>query len=210
MRFVNVMSASLDGKIAVNAEQGDAERRAFGFTNDDDQAHLLNRLREADAVVIGANSMRASGSAIQEKNSKGTYPHWYVLSNSGLPANLPFLQQDLIPRTLVSKGSLPVHSGVHRLSYGSANAASFLQAHFEQQKYQTVVLLGGGILNGLFYSAGLVDELWLTVVPFLVGKSDAPALVHLPAALSNKWHLKTVRQAGDYLFLHYVAKSLAF
>lgn len=38
------------------------------------------------------------------------------------------------------------------------------------KQYQHMLLVGGGKINTLFFKAGLVDELWLTLEPKILGK----------------------------------------
>ena len=40
----------------------------------------------------------------------------------------------------------------------------------EQNGHKTGLLIGGGRLNSSFYAAGLIDEVWLTVCPTILGK----------------------------------------
>ena len=70
MKIINVMAASLDGKIAAHSKESDGARRSYGFTNKDDQEFVRQQLLTADAVITGANSLRASGSAWEVKNSR--------------------------------------------------------------------------------------------------------------------------------------------
>ncbi len=39
----------------------------------------------------------------------------------------------------------------------------------EKRGYNEVLLVGGESINGLFFKAGLVDEVWVTIEPFVFG-----------------------------------------
>ncbi|OFB43056.1 deaminase [Frankia sp. CgMI4] len=69
---------------------------------------------------------------------------------------------------------------------------------------------GGTSLHTAFLTAGLVDELHLTVAPFFVGERDAPTFVG-PGVFPNDVHsplrLAEVRQLDDVVFLRYLAPT---
>ncbi len=69
-----------------------------------------------------------------------------------------------------------------------------------------LAILGGGKLVASVLAAGLVDELWLTVCPLILGGADAPTAVEgkgFLADLALKLELLAVKQVGQEVFLHY-------
>ena len=69
-----------------------------------------------------------------------------------------------------------------------------------------LAILGGGKLVASVLAAGLIDELWLTVCPLILGGADAPTPVEgkgFLADLAPKLELLTVKQVGSEVFLHY-------
>ncbi|MEG4960106.1 MULTISPECIES: dihydrofolate reductase family protein [unclassified Microcoleus] len=69
-----------------------------------------------------------------------------------------------------------------------------------------LAILGGGKLVASVLAAGLVDELWLTVCPLILGGADAPTPVEgkgFLADLAPKLELLAVKQVGQEVFLHY-------
>ena len=69
-----------------------------------------------------------------------------------------------------------------------------------------LAILGGGKLVASVLAAGLVDELWLTVCPLILGGADAPTAVEgkgFVADLAPKLELLAVKQVGQEVFLHY-------
>jgi len=69
-----------------------------------------------------------------------------------------------------------------------------------------LAILGGGKLVASVVAAGLVDELWLTVCPLILGGADAPTAVEgkgFLADLAPKLELLAVKQVGQEVFLHY-------
>ena len=71
---------------------------------------------------------------------------------------------------------------------------------------QRLAILGGGKLVASVLAAGLIDELWLTICPLILGGVDAPTPVEgkgFLADLAPKLELLAVKQVGDEVFLHY-------
>jgi riboflavin-specific deaminase-like protein len=75
---------------------------------------------------------------------------------------------------------------------------------------RTLLLEGGPTLLGAMLEAGLVDELFLTVAPLLVGGGPEPAIVEgppLPAPL--RLRLKSLLEDSDYLFGRYSVDAIS-
>lgn len=85
-----------------------------------------------------------------------------------------------------------------------AQAMDLLGEHFG---VRTLLLEGGGHINGAFLEAGLVDEISLLVVPGIDGRRDVVSVfdgMELPSNQAVPLKLKSVEQrAGDTLWLRY-------
>jgi len=208
MQIINVMASSIDGKIALHDTESDAERRNYGFTNKDDQEFVRSMLETADAVVTGAKSLRASGGAWQVRNQRGKLPAWIVLTTSGIAPDLKFWDQRETERWLVSPRPLPGHdegrTGVRNLVLDpSADPAVFVRDAMIQRGFSTVLLFGGGAVNRLFYRAGLVDELRLTICPIILATKAASSLVDPEITSPVNLRLDASHALGSLVFLKY-------
>jgi 2,5-diamino-6-(ribosylamino)-4(3H)-pyrimidinone 5'-phosphate reductase len=78
----------------------------------------------------------------------------------------------------------------------------------KKQNIRTILLEGGGTTNWDFVNQGLVDEVIVTVTPYLVGGKEAKTLVDgdgfsmISKSLRLKLH-KVVRK-NDEIILHYI------
>ena len=207
--LTNLMVMSLDGEITGSTQETSAERVKMGLSNPDDQALLHQEIQKADAIFIGANSVRAEGRVLSLKNKKGKYPTWCIFTNSGLEnASLEFWKQTEIPRILVSKQKLttPPPSSVETWHYQDSPPGASLLAELRRRGMKSFLLLGGGGLNQLFYEEGLVDELKLTLAPLLLGKGIARFLggrLHKTSSLE----LLSCVPKGSFVFLHYKVRK---
>lgn len=208
LRIINVMAASLDGRIASEAHERDEIRQDQGFTTPEDRTHLESLLSSADAVILGSSSLKASGGAIEIAKKDGSMPLWVVLTNSGLPSGSAFYRQHHIPRWLVSSSPLPgVPPEVRQITYGDEPAAQTILKHLQDAGMERVLLFGGSQVNRLFYAADLVDELILTVCPILIGQSQAIPFVAPNLPHPKHLTLKASHIEGDSVFLTYIVRN---
>lgn len=207
MRIINVMAASLDGKIAGHHLESDQERRDYGFTNKADQDFVRHQLTMADAVVTGANSLRASQGAWQVVNHKGRLATWVVLTRSGLDQDLRFWTQTEVDKWIVTPDpNLVIPAGARNrliVTPPAVNPAILVAKDLKDAGFERVLLFGGGHVNRMFYDAGLVDELCLTLCPLMLGTPDASSLLAPPLSHPVFFRLETSNRSGDLLFLNY-------
>ena len=106
MQIINVMGASIDGRIASHPNESDEERKRYGFTNEADHAHLRRLLTTCDAVIVGGHSVNVSGGVMEVQREDGVYPTWVLCSNSGFLSDQPIWSQPNTPKWLVSREAL--------------------------------------------------------------------------------------------------------
>lgn len=210
MQIINVMAASLDGRIGLHDREGDDERQTLGLTGEADRAFLNAEISAADAIIVGATSIRANGCCLDQLGLNKQTPSWFIFAQNALPFTYPFWEQSHIPRYLVSAQALPLRasSGVVNLVYGDEDPVHFLMKFMKTAHFRHALLFGGGIVNQWFYERQLVDELRLSIAPLLVGKSTAPYLVAPDLSHNVKFELLASQSAESFVFLRYrVTKS---
>ena len=208
--ITNVMAISLDGMIGKHALESDVERRAYDFTNLDDREFVREQLMHADAVITGANSLRASGATWQVLNDSGVNPAWIVFTTRGLDAGLEFWGQQGVRRVLVSpfpvNETLCAKSGVENWVYPEHAAARVVE-RLDKEGLCRVLLFGGGSINKIFYENNFVDFAKITVCPLIISGVKSPRFVDL--GLSHPVHLTCISSVlkGDLVFLSYKVKK---
>lgn len=213
-----VLAMSADGKIA------DAQRSPARFGSAIDKAHLERQIAQADGVLMGAATLRAYGTTLPVSNpdllahrqqlGKSAQPIQIIGSSSGqLNHNYRFFQQP-IPRWLVTTPAGAAlwqgTSNFDRLLTVDTTARGLDWSHAMLQLYhqglQRLVIAGGGQLVASLFAAGLVDELWLTVCPLVLGGMQAPTPVEglgFVAELAPRLTLLSVEAIANEVFLHY-------
>jgi riboflavin-specific deaminase-like protein len=179
---VNMVS-SLDGKAAF-------EGRTAGLSTPADR-RLFHQLRaQVDAVMVGAGTLRTerygrmvkAEEARERRAAEGLDADALavVISASlGLPPDLPLLQEpdQKVVIATASDAELPdTAAQVEYLRLG--DDLPLLMARLrEDHGVRSVLCEGGPTLNSHLLAAGLVDELFLTLNPKLVGGADAFTIV---------------------------------
>jgi riboflavin biosynthesis pyrimidine reductase len=188
------MVASADGRAAVDG-------RSAALGGPADKAVFFELRASVDAVLAGTGTLRAEGygrlvrkpERIAQRVARGLEPEplALVLSRSGdVPTEIPLLS-DPDARPVVRTGA-------------DAAPARALRALRTEHGARSLLCEGGPELNAALLAEGLVDELFLTVSPLLVGGADPLTIVGgagLPAPLDLE--LVWVLEADGMLFLRY-------
>lgn len=213
-----VLAMSVDGKIA------DFKGSPARFGSATDKAHLEKQIAFSDGVLFGAGTLRTYGTTLRvsqihllewrERQQKPSQPIQLVCSRSGnFDPELRFFQQP-IPRWLLTTASgaafwqnRPEFEKI--LVFETQNREIDLPAvfwHLKTLGLTNLAILGGGNLVASLIAADLIDELWLTVCPLILGGSSAPTPVEgagFLEKLAPHLQLLTVEKVEQEVFLHY-------
>jgi riboflavin biosynthesis pyrimidine reductase len=106
---------------------------------------------------------------------------------------------------------LPAHVGIEVLGTGATISPSELKTFLRRFRGQVVLCEGGPHLLGDLVAADVVDELFLTIAPQVIGREKCRlGLVEGIglAADQARWHdLVSVKRASNHLFLRYRRRS---
>jgi len=214
------MVSTVDGKVAVGGGAA-----GIGSRTDRD---LMRQLRaRADAVMTGAGTLRAedytskvprSYVAARVARGQAEQPLAVIVSGSGrLPAERPLFWGAGFARVLLTsrRGAAaldPNRAKQLQLVVAGENSVDLavgLRLLRTGHGVRWLICEGGPHLNHSLLAAGLVDELFLTFAPRLVG-SAGPTIVEgapFPLAGPTTLTLLAAHAAGSELFLRYRVTS---
>lgn len=207
-----VLAISLDGRLAPS------EGGAASLGGPGDRRRLEEGLAWADAVLIGAQTLRLHGSSclihapdLLEKRARlglPPQPPVVVWSRRGqFSAHLPFFQQPIERWLLIAAQptNLPpaVAQGFHQIL--PFNGWPRALALFGELGLERVTVLGGAQLASALVAARALDELQLTLCPTLLGGGHLWLPEDAWSDPSQRWELLEHQQLeGGEQLLHYV------
>jgi 2,5-diamino-6-(ribosylamino)-4(3H)-pyrimidinone 5'-phosphate reductase len=212
------MAMSADGKVST------ARRETFSLGSPWDR-YLMDVLRaRADAVVIGARTLSLDGWAIRVRHPavrkrrlrqhRRPHPLNVVVSTDlDLPCEVEFFsfpETEKLVITTRRAGEARVRkfrkiAEVVVLPVGRIRPQDVLGV-LGDRGVRRVLVEGGGTLNFSFLRDNLVDEIFLTVAPVIVGGAAAPTPVDGRGFLKDslvRLKLVSSRRRGDEVFLKY-------
>lgn len=164
------LGQSLDGFIA--SRTGDAHF----VTGPEDRAHL-HRLRSlVDAVVVGGATVTADDCRLTVRDVEGHHPVRVVLDPRGrIPASSSVLTDPVAPTLWLVGNQAEVpgppapHVDLVRLPMRDVLPPAAVLEELHARGLRRVLVEGGGRLVSAFVAAGLVDRLYVTTAPLLIG-----------------------------------------
>jgi 2,5-diamino-6-(ribosylamino)-4(3H)-pyrimidinone 5'-phosphate reductase len=212
------MAMTVDGKIT------SAKREYADFTSDLDRKNMDRLRAEADAVLIGAGTLRSDDPPLgirdpemrkyrQDLGKPEHLPRIVITATGDLNLSCAFFRTDGPPPMVVTvedldRGRLErlrKHAEVVRFGSSSVDLAGFM-AFLGSKGIRRLLVEGGGELNWEMLRIALVDEIFVTVAPALLGGREAPTLLEGKGwSLQERCSLELldVRREADELFCRY-------
>lgn len=201
------MAPSLDGKIAPTHTVG-----PFVMSRGAEDSKRMHALRgRADAVIIGASNLAADDPDLMPCRLR------VVVTGSGqrVEPDAKMFAASLGGEAVVAhaasmpeskRAALRPQATLVELGGTEVDVSRLLEWLASERGCRVVLCEGGGVLNAQFLSARAIDELYLTLVPRVLGGARAPTLVagegFEPGAVPDA-RLVQLDRVGDELFLVY-------
>jgi len=224
--FVAVTFAmTVDGKITTR------NFTPVDFTSREDKLHLLRQRALGDAVLIGHSTLKhdnvrlglphAEMREARVARGQAPYPLRVIVSNEGrIDLSLNVFQTDPAkagPIVIFSTTRMPARSQnllrakatLHLSDAAAVDLAWMLQQLRREYKVKTVACEGGATLFRALLECDLVDQLNLTIAPYLFGGANAPTLTGLNKDFfprSIRCSLTDMRTVGTECYLTYRIK----
>ena len=213
---------TVDGKITTR------NFSPIDFTSREDKAHLMRQRSLGDAVLIGHSTLKHDNVRLglpQEdlrkarvKRGQTPYPLRVIVSNEGrIDSSLNIFQSDVSPIVIFSTVRMPARNQkllrkkatLHLSDAKSVDLAWMLEQLRTEYRIQSVACEGGATLFRALLEKDLVDQLNLTITPYLFGGANAPTLTgrnkeFLPQSI--RCSLIGMRMVGQECFLTYRIK----
>ena len=209
---------TVDGKITTK------NFSPIDFTSREDKLPLFRQRALADAVLIGHTSLKRDNvrlglpAELQQariKRKQTPTPLRVIVSNKGrINSRLKIFQSASSPILIFSTTRMPrktqaalgQKAALHLAESDDVDLEEMLRILRHQYNVRTVACEGGPTLFRSLLERGLVDQLNLTIAPYLFGGAKAPTLTglskeFLPASVHCR--LIQMRVVGEECFLTY-------
>ena len=176
MKVTIVMLSSVDGKTTQGNNQN-----IYSWSSIEDQKHFFPLIKKHNLIVMGRETYTASKPVIKLEKGKlrivlTRNPEKYLKET--IKGQLEFTNES--PEKLIERLSL--------------------------LKYRQLLLVGGGVTNGLFLKQNLVDELFLTIEPKIFGRGKNIAEGQLLNTKLKLLSVKKINKNGTLLLKYEVNK----
>lgn len=200
--------------------------RTKAITDDADQALLAHLRGHADAILVGAATVQAehyglvklSDEVRQQRERDGfapTPPLVVVTARATLPATLPLFAPDG-PRTIVATlaasaaGATELHEVADVVVVGEDEIEpARILAALNDRGLPRILCEGGPYLLSRLIEHDLVDDMCLTVAPYLAGSQPTTAQPASDRVAPTRLRLRHVLTRDDMLYLRYTREREA-
>ena len=200
---------SIDGKLATR----------MGRSNLSSKKDLIrvHKLRKTvDAILVGKNTISIDDPLLTVRYVKGKNPIRIILDSKGSlsPKSKVIETAKKIPTILVVSENAPrkvekfIVKGVAVIRCGKnkINLKKLLEI-LRKKGIKRIIVEGGGTTNWYFFKEKLVDEITITVTPYVLGGSTAISLVEGDGfrEIPDSFKLKKIEKIQNEIVLHYIS-----
>lgn len=216
-----IMAVSLDGKISTRDGAGPR------FASEADGIRLREIRSHADAILVGAGTIIADDPTFTEHGKykdlrlqRGLAPNpiKVVVSGGGsVPETARMFQHNGASALVFTTERIPSNrlasleqvAAVHRVGETTVNFHRVVEILGELYQVKQLLIEGGGQVNFDLFEAGLIDEVYLTLCPKIIGGRDVTTSVEgdgFDFLDIVDLELLDHRAVGHEIFLHYRVK----
>ena len=205
------MAMSADGKTA-------APRSLFShFSSKADQSNLYKLRATVNGILCGAATIaKDNASLLPAKQNQQARPFYRiaVTGTGSLPLTSALFKTTSPPILILTTNSAPqktreryqvIAAGIHITKGKQINWTQALVWLRKKWGIRRLLIEGGGTLNQSLFRLDLIDEINLTICPFIIGGNQAPTIADGEAFStlndSTQWQWTKRRQRNSELYL---------
>ncbi len=177
-----VSEVTVDGKLTLR--KGRSSKEIMQFMDEEANRYLHELRAKVDGIMVGAETIRTDNPFLTVRYVEGKNPTRIVpTSKADIPLDANILKKDA-PTIIVTSKKAPqekvdaIREKAEVLVVGEDNVDLVeMMNQLYQKGIKSLMVEGGSTLNWNLIRLGLVDEVRLIHIPFIVGGSDTPTLV---------------------------------
>lgn len=207
-----ILSAAmtLDGKIETKMS-----KLKLSSKKDTVRVHKLRA--KVDAILIGKNTLEIDNPTLSVRHTVGKNPtriildsHGTIKSSSKILQTCDKIQTIIVTTNLISAANLSRlrKFPIQIITCGSSSVSiSKLLKILHNKGIKKIIVEGGGTINWSFLKHGFVDELIITIAPYILGGSNSKTLVEGDGfknlVSATKLKLKKIQKINNELIVFY-------
>ncbi|TGL60827.1 RibD family protein [Leptospira sarikeiensis] len=208
------MAMTMDGKVCR------PDGKWYGLSSRNDKRRMDQIRSQTDALILGKNSILNDDPVTHLRYVESeTEPRAILLVRSGtIPSDRKVFHFSKVKPLLfcTSKNEEEVRSNLSELAEivplsGDDLSPDIILNELALRGHSNILLEGGPRLNDSFFRKGLVDRLYVTIVPFMIGQSDLPSITggktSYPDFDRENWKLVSSEHIDQEIFLVYDRKT---
>ncbi len=211
MRIFSNLAISLDGKIADLA----CPDQSLGTPLD---RKRMDQIRSfSDIVLLGAKTLRVHSDPLHFQKKPKRYPAIGFVTSSGLLPHDAYIWSRPEIMKFVFTSTLGLRTALQSTKDGAfvidcgASVVSMERVlnRLKESQFKNILVEGGGELMHAFLKENFLQELYVTLTPWLIGGRQNPTLVGGIDSLKPWAKLKLLqsKKIKDELYLHYKVKG---
>ncbi len=180
--IIIVSEVTIDGKLTLS--RGVSSKEIMKFMDEEATRYLHQIRAKVDGIMVGAETVRTDNPFLTVRYAEGKNPTRIVpTSKADIPLDANILQKHA-PTIIVTTESAPeervkaLEEKVEVVKIGDNSVDLIKMMDFLYKRgIKNLMVEGGSTLNWNLIKLGLVDEIRLIHMPFIIGGKDTPTLV---------------------------------
>ncbi len=177
-----VSEVTIDGKLTL--KRGASSKEIMQFMDEEATRYLHQIRAKVDGIMVGAETIRTDNPFLTVRYVEGKNPTRIVpTSRANIPLDSNILQKHA-PTIIITSESAPedkvkaLEEKVDVIRCGKENVDLIKMMDILYKRgIKNLMVEGGATLNWQLIKLGLVDEIRLIHMPFIIGGKDTPTLV---------------------------------
>ena len=201
---------TLDGKIGL-------KNKHIVLSSKSDKIRVHKLRSKSDAILVGKNTVQQDDPLLTVRYVKGKNPIRIILDSNGTIKNdSRIIKTSKQVPTIIVVSEIITKSNLNRLrklpidviicGKNQVNITKLLSI-LSKKRIKTILLEGGGTLNRSFLKKNLIDEMIITLTPYILGTQNTINLFEGMSFPSLKMQLplklKNVQKHGNEIILNY-------
>mgnify|MGYP003969301067 FL=1 len=193
MRIFTTTAMSLDGK-------------GYALGSDEDRKRMRHIRNQADAILVGGNTFRNYPHPSLPENTAIKTKIWNIVLSRTMDFSLSdeFVNSTAIRPLFLTTNETPKDFPLPVIASSQEITPEWIVGELKERGIENLLIEGGGDLIYQFLEAGLIDDIYVTLCPKIIGDESCPDYIKGEGFRDEqKLELINCEQVENEIYLHY-------